>query len=341
MIEPILVNSDADRLSTLRNLPTPGHGEVRLSLLLTGGEEAGRASFERLVTALVLNFHPTARAIAANPGDWGIDTFVGRLSQGTISVWQSKYFINGTGSVQQSQIRESFKSVRKAADQHGFTIDSWTLAVPIDFDGPSTQWWDRWKSRAQKTTGITIELWDGSHIEDLLRKEDFKDVRQQWFGWAPSEIPTERPIADPADWSVYDNALFIRQLHAAGISTDQVARRAFFNAEVMTRDVKEREVDAELHALQNIEGSLHQIWHTRFEGNAALCKESETRLPLLYPEVMEQVESYHRANPSRELKDTLVHRSGLVHHLVEAGNAGWVKNFEEIVKASLDDIQSA
>jgi hypothetical protein len=139
-------------------------------------------------------------------------------------------------------------------------------------------------------------------------------------------------VADPEDWSAFDEALFIRQLHEAGISEDLAARRAFFNAEVMTRDVQEREVRSELDALSSVRADLHQMWHTRFEAERAACDESTASLPGLYPQVMSAVESHHQANPSRALRDTLVHRSGLVHHLVEAGHAGWVRDYHRIAE---------
>ena len=43
------------------------------------------------------------------------------------------------------------------------------------------------------------------------------------------------------------------------------ARRAFFNAEVMTRDVNEREASTELAELSKIRFVIEQKWHTRFE----------------------------------------------------------------------------
>jgi hypothetical protein len=314
----------------LAAIPSAGAGQVRLDLLRVAGEAGARERFEHLITDVVKVFHPTARAVQANPGDWGIDTFVGVLSRGTVGVWQSKYFVDGIGNTQKADIRESFKSVCDAADARGFKIASWTLAIPVDMDGPTTQWWDRWKKRTENATGITIELWPKAHIEHLLIKEDFADVRHQYFGYAPGEPVDERDVADPEDWTVYDTALFIRQLQVAGITEDQPARRAFFNAEVMTRDVMEREAPNEVGALRTVEATLHQMWHTRYESHRAGTDDSDIALPGLYPDVMQAVESYHRDNPSRELKDTLVHRSGLVHHLVEGGGAGWVVNYLDI-----------
>jgi hypothetical protein len=330
-----VTSTDPDIAATQQQLsaiPTAGRGLVRLELLGVEGEAVGRERFERLVTAVVREIHPTARSVRANPGDWGIDTFVGELSRGTIAVWQSKYFIDGVGRVQQADIRNSFASLQKAADGHGFKVAGWTLAVPTDLDGPATKWWDRWKSKNQRETGIVIELWPGSTVESLLRKLDLAGVRQQFFGLTPGERLVERTVLDPNDWSEFDQALFVRQLKEADIFQDRAARRGFFNAEVMTRDVQEREVRSELDALSSVRAQLHQMWHTRFEAERAARDEGSSALPGLYPGVMAAVEAHHQASPSPALRDTMVHRSGLVHHLVEAGHAGWVRDFDRITE---------
>lgn len=316
----------------LTAIPTAGRGLVRLELLGVEGDAVGRERFERLVTAVVREIHPTARSILANPGDWGIDTFVGELSRGTIVVWQSKYFVDGVGRVQQADIRDSFASLQKAADRHRFKVAGWTLALPTDLDGPATKWWDRWRLKKQHETEVVIDLWPGSTVESLLRKTDLAGVRQQFFGLAPGEGLVERVVLDRDDWSEFDQALFVRQLKEAGISQDRAARRAFFNAEVMTRDVQEREVRSELDALSSVQADLHQMWHTRFEAERAERDDASTALPGVYPSVMAAVEAHHQTSPSPALRDTLVHRSGLVHHLVEAGHAGWVRDFDRIAE---------
>ncbi len=317
-------------ITALAAIPTAGRGGIRLELLAVEGEAAGRERFEKLVTAIVREIHPSARTVKANPGDWGIDTFVGELSGGSIAVWQSKYFIDGVGKAQQAEIRDSFASLQRAATKRGFKVSSWTLALPVDLDGLATKWWDGWKKREHRKTGIVIDLWPGETIQTYLRKPDLAGVRQQFFGLAPGEVPVERTIIDPADWHEFDQALFVRQLKEAGVMHDLPARRAFFNAEVMTRDVQEREVPAEVDALNSVRADVHQLWHTRFETKRAECDEESTALPGLYPAVMTAVETHHSSNPSAALRDTLVHRSGLVHHLVEAGHAGWVLDFDRI-----------
>ena len=61
-----------------------------------GSDEAARTDFHRMLTSLIQVQHPTAIEVRANPGDWGIDTFVGSLVD-KVNIWQSKYFVDGLG----------------------------------------------------------------------------------------------------------------------------------------------------------------------------------------------------------------------------------------------------
>lgn len=53
--------------------------------------QGAREDFEQMIGQLVRAVQPGVKAmvVAANPGDWGIDVFVGELS-GVVTVWQSK-----------------------------------------------------------------------------------------------------------------------------------------------------------------------------------------------------------------------------------------------------------
>lgn len=319
-------------IRTLAEVPSAGRGQIRFELLNNAGPEAGRASFEELVTDIVKVIHPTAREVQPNPGDWGIDTFVGELDAGEIAIWQSKFFLNELGKAQQAQIRESFTSARTQAEARGQTISSWTLAIPSTMDGPMTVWWDNWVKRQRREHGIEVVLWQEADLRGLLYKDDFIDVAAQYFG--PMPKPTGRDVEELDSPARYDASLFIKQLHAAGIKADGPARTAFFNAEVMTRDINERESERELKELGNVRSVLEQLWSTRFERARATCtEEDEGKLPSLYPDVCLAVENDHRANPNAVLRDTVVHRTGLVHHLAEDGRLGWVDHFADIAAA--------
>jgi hypothetical protein len=318
-------------VSTLASVPSAGRGEIRLDLLALEGEEEGRARFQRLITDMVGVIHPTAREVRPNPGDWGIDTFVGELDDGVISIWQSKFFRFGVGKAQMAQIRESFKSAVANAEANHLTLESWTLAVPCLLDPEATKWWDGWRKREKARTQVEIGLWQENHLRGHLLRPDFAHVRANYFGPVPSSAL--RDVEDVNEPAEYDGALFVKQLHAASILHDGPARTAFFNAEVMTRDVNERESAPELAELRSMRSILEQMWHTRFEAARAEGVGDDGRLPALYPAMCDAVERHHVSSPSALLRDTVVHRTGLVHHLAEAGRVGWVEHYDVIAKA--------
>ena len=94
--------------------------------------------------------------VEANPGDWGIDAFVGEID-GVISVWQSKFFIDGVQQSQKTQIRESFDQVMATAKEKGFAVDAWTLCIPVDLDAPTDQGWATWKRTKEKEHNVRIQ----------------------------------------------------------------------------------------------------------------------------------------------------------------------------------------
>src|SRR5437868_13940038 len=99
----------------------------------TGSKDGARAWFEEMLAQLVSLARPGVRRVEANPGDWGIDVFVGELD-GLISVWQSKFFIDGVGEPQQEQIRQSLASLMASARAQSFSVDTWTLCIPCSMD---------------------------------------------------------------------------------------------------------------------------------------------------------------------------------------------------------------
>src|ERR1700685_2804108 len=70
-------------------------GDARINFAahqVRANAQGARGDFEELIGQLVTAVRPgVARVVAANPGDWGIDVFVGNLG-GLVTVWQSKYF---------------------------------------------------------------------------------------------------------------------------------------------------------------------------------------------------------------------------------------------------------
>ena len=154
-----------------------------------GGRPAAQKIFEDLVVDIVCVLHPDARSIEANPGDWGIDVIVGSL-QGDVHVWQAKYFIDGVGESQKSQIREAYRQVVKRAREQQFTLVSWTLCIPVAMDPAAARWWDRWMSR--QVDGVRIGLWQENHLRRMLLSEQHRDVYKAYFESDPAKARAAR-----------------------------------------------------------------------------------------------------------------------------------------------------
>jgi hypothetical protein len=164
------------------------------------GLSGAREDFEQMLALLVQAGEPSARLIAANPGDWGIDVVVGELDGGDVTVFQAKYFYPIVETGHQQQIRESFKAALAAAAEHGHRVARWTLCVPASMDGPTARWWDGWKKRTAAAHGVSIDLWDETALRRELLDPRAVHVREHYYGRNVSEPiapgPTEQEVAE-------------------------------------------------------------------------------------------------------------------------------------------------
>jgi hypothetical protein len=145
------------------------------------GQAGASEDFEQMLGLLVrATSGREAHLIFANPGDWGIDVLVGDL-YGHVTVWQAKYFGRGVGRSQQGQITSSFASAVKAAADHGYPLERWVLCIPVSMDGPTTQWWHRWKAAQERDSGVTIDLWDETKLRELLLRPQAADVYRHYY----------------------------------------------------------------------------------------------------------------------------------------------------------------
>lgn len=295
-------------------------------------DEAGaRAKFERLVIQLSHLRHG-AMGVLANPGDWGIDAFVGDL-EGSVAVWQAKFFFDGVEDSQKGQIRESFAAARKAAAKEGYKVDAWTLAIPAELDAPATQWWQGWKRKEERETGIKIELWPLTKLEAMLLSPDAVRIAHHFF---PSSFPLTPDlgvveVAELPPGHELDEALFVRQLEAANIHENESAKRQFFNYEALARDVADKADPTEAGTLQALEAEIHAIWEARF--GAAQPDPSTGIDPHLHVAVMDAIREAHAAVPATLPPMSVVHKMGSMHLIVDNGEAGWVTHFRDIAKA--------
>lgn len=303
----------------------------------TGSSDGARADFEQMVTLLVGATTPSVRSVKANPGDWGIDTFVGELDQsGRATVWQSKFFIDGVGDSQKKQIRDAFKAAVDAARKYAYELDAWILCIPCSMDGPTTAWWDRWVKK-QRNTGVPIALWDETALMMRILSPEGERVRMHYYGRAGASAPPDLEVVDVPDANDLDSTLFIRQLTEAGHVELNSAKREFFNADLMAREVMDKGVPGELRALASADADVQAMWEHRF--NSACMTTDGRQLPTLHVDVMADIRG-ERASLMPLLTGNTIHLSGIAHRIVENGRAGWVRDWRDVTSTHLAERKS-
>ncbi|MEV4942855.1 serine/threonine protein kinase [Streptomyces zaomyceticus] len=295
-----------------------------------GGSPGGaRDDFETMIAQLAAATTPGVRSVAANPGDWGIDAFAGNLG-GAITVWQSKYFMPATTKKHVQQVKDSLDNVLKAAIKNGHTIACWILCIPSSMDGPMTAWWDTWTKAQEKEHSLVIQLWDETALRKKLLSPEGDDVRRGFYETysqaAPAPIEQLRLVLEVEDdkAAALGSALFIRQMTEAGHVELDSAKRQFFNADLVAREIAHKDVPAEVAALSSADATLHGLWEMQFNECAA-----EDALRVLHPRVWRDVRNEHDKLP-KSLRLELVHSWGLVHRLVDNRKAGWVQHWRQI-----------
>ncbi|MFI1305061.1 serine/threonine protein kinase [Streptomyces sioyaensis] len=302
----------------------------------TGSADGARADFEQMLAQLASATNPNVRMIAVNPGDWGIDAFAGDLG-GSITVWQAKYFMPKTTTSQSQQIRESLANGLKAAAANGHTITLWILCIPSSMDGPTTKWWDSWKKRKEKEHGLVIELWDETTLVKKLQSPEADQVRRAYYEvFTARAAPAQEQMRLVLDVeenkaAALDSALFVRQMTEAGHVELDSAKRQFFNADLVAREVAHKGVLAEVAALSSADATLHGVWEMQFNECSA-----EGTLPALHGRVWREVRSEHDKLP-KVLRLEVTHSWGLVHRLVDNRRAGWVTHWRQIASGHADD----
>ena len=106
------------------------------------GDAGAREVFEKICTHLLqAQYGEDAHNIRVSRGDAGIDILVGDF-QSPIDNYQCKYFIDGIGNSQKTQIKDSFERAIHAKD---YSMRKWTLCVPCSLSSSEFKWWSEWK----------------------------------------------------------------------------------------------------------------------------------------------------------------------------------------------------
>lgn len=268
------------------------------------------------------------------PQHWGIDTFVGELN-GEIFVWQSKFFLTWDDAGPQSQVRASFDQVMAKAADKGYVAKAWTLCVPCNLSPDQHLWFTNWAKRKKSKVGVEVRLLNGTDLRYKLLQEDARDVRREYFPQTVSDREPDsvdavpEPIARAADPSEFDNALFVKQLHAAGHVETDAMRGLFFATEALFRDYTAKGDQRALDALEELHLDIQEVWEFAFNEHHSDA-DPAGKIQGLVEAVMERAAA--RPDPAH-LALRPAHKKGAAHRLVEAANAGWVKHWRDIAAA--------
>jgi hypothetical protein len=128
------------------------------------GLPGARHQFQNACYSLLKRkFNENVHKIRENPGDEGIDVYVGEFSE-PIDVFQCKFFID---NISYQQINDSFD---RAIANTKYKVKSWTLMLPKDLDIKETLKWTKWKQEREAKFQIKIHLADQSGIIDELKQ---------------------------------------------------------------------------------------------------------------------------------------------------------------------------
>jgi hypothetical protein len=328
IFRPVIRDNEKDPFEPIR----VSLSEVNFNHFLNDSEPAARDRFENFTLALVSAVRSNVRGMRAAPGDWGIDAFIGDLSD-SIAIWQAKFFPREVDSSQQAQIRDSYASAKKAGAEYGHTIISWTLVLPCELSAPERVWWDGWAAKQKRDDGIEIELWELAKLRELLRSPDAADVRAEYFRHLDSVHPPEPPaVRESPPGAVSPDMLFIKQLQAAGLTELEVASEEFYNAEILERDLADKRLERQMRAYAGLRSDLHSTWADRYGHHCSTGDGTQELLPALHGDVMERIDADHRSSPMLPLPLTRTHRKGVMHQVVDAGKAGWTRSYRTIAE---------
>ncbi|WP_425864759.1 hypothetical protein [Arthrobacter sp. TWP1-1] len=313
-----------------RQLPEPPQLFARFDSD-NNSDGAARERFEQFVTDLIAVQWVDATTVAAkNHNDWGIDTFVGDLGGGGVQVWQSKYVLEWQGKSPQSQVRKSFDSAATKAKEKKYRIVEWTLVVPAILHPEQMRWFQGWAQRTQRATKTRIKIWQGDMLRRRLMSSEAFDVRREYFPHTIASMLSQTisapDVALTENYSLFEDALFVRQLQAAGYSETSAACGMYFATEALRRDLEAKESVSELRALRTIQLDVHGIWEMRFNEQAPAAS-TDGKMTALYSTVITEAAV---VPDTAGLVLQRAHKQGAVHMLVEQQKAGWVKDWRMV-----------
>lgn len=296
------------------------------------GEPGARDIFERICTNLFQSMYgPITKSVEVSRGDGGIDVLVGDLPRPQ-KVYQCKFFLNGLGSSQRQQIKESFKTVTT-----NYEITDWRLCLPCILTQQDLLWWSKWKHEQSELTGIQIELCDGSYLihqlksYDIYEREFDEDIRNQ-LKIISSELALQKQrvideiIYDDLDGieDEYNDFIFVKMLESAGIFDTNEYKIDFFNAEISRQESISKDEVEGLRIYSNLKIKILSLWRTQFK----IYKSPDNGQNLLLQTYL-RIEDLDSTTLLSNPEYNLLAKKGILHQLANEKKIGWITNYLE------------
>ena len=97
-------------------------------------------------------------------------------------------------------------------------------------------------------------LWDETELRALLGSPDARSICSTYFSTETRFTPM--PVLQLPSADLYDDMLFIRQLKEAGIIELNSAKRQFFNADLLAREVADKGVEEEVQTIETVRAEI-------------------------------------------------------------------------------------
>lgn len=308
--------------------PLPDPSAVFEALIADTDAQRATERFTLLVADVVGIVHPDVDDVTVDAATWGDGVYVGEFGSGArIRVWQTSFEIARFTPAARAAVEELYENAMLASRRLGYQLKSWTLTLPIDLEQADTKAWHSWVRSKKKSSKVAIDLWTASRLRRRLLSPEGEAVRRVHLEALAS--PAVRTLRDLVDAEQYEDTLFVRQLHAARIVETFSAKEAFFNAEILGREVEDKNVPTELDLLREWRIYVRATWEDVF---IDACQTTAGDIP---PGVLKSVsDSIHDDRPkySTRMSASTLHGVGIMHQVVDAGEAGWVRDWREVAK---------
>lgn len=302
-------------------------------LLKKHGKEGSRSVFEDACTKAFSAKYKDAYPIECNPGDEGIDIFIGNFSE-PIEVYQCKCFFYEIAEVQKTQIKASFK---KAIESKSFTMKKWCLCVPKSLNIDETKWWTTWSNSISSKYKVEIELFDETKLLRLIKEtkihlEIFDEEELQLLAEILTKLETKeerlKEIFSVPEEIDYDERIFTLKLKSANIDENlDVYNKQFFNAEILTKEVQSKGIEDEMKELISLKNAIQEMWLTQY-----LMYDDETDGSRLLGMVNMRIEDQSNDILKTVLSVGTTEKKGILHQLADECTVGWVKKYKERLK---------